>query len=45
MSCIIVSDSSSNVYAIPGVNYTTVPMKVLVGANEYLDTPEKNIGM
>ena len=43
MSCIIVSDSSSNVYAIPGVNYTTVPMKVLVGPNEYLDTLELNL--
>ena len=39
MSYVIVSDSSSNVYAIPGANYTTVPMKVLVGPNEYVDTP------
>lgn len=43
MSRIIVSDSSSNAYAIAGVNYTTVPMKVLVGPNEYLDTPELNL--
>ena len=43
MSRIIVSDSSSNVHAIPGVNYTTVPMKVLVGPNEYPDTPELDL--
>ena len=39
----IVSDSSSNVFAIPGVSYTTVPMKVLVGPNEYVDTPEMDL--
>ena len=43
MSCVIVSDSSSNMYALPGVNYTTVPMKVLVGPNEYLDTSKLNL--
>ena len=39
----IVSDSSSNVFTLPGVNYCTVPMKVRVGANEYVDTPELNL--
>ena len=42
MSYIIVSDSSSNVFAITGVSYTTVPMKVL-GAREYVDTPELDL--
>ncbi len=32
----IVADSSANVLNIPGVNYTTVPMKV-VAAKEYVD--------
>ena len=32
----IVADSSANVLALPGVNYTTVPMKV-VAAKEYVD--------
>ena len=27
----IVSDSSSNVFAIEGVDYTTVPMKIIAG--------------
>ena len=32
----IVADSSSNVLSLPGVNYTTVPMKI-VAAKEYVD--------
>ena len=42
MSYVIVSDSSSNMYALEGINYTTVPMKV-VGAKEYVDTPELDL--
>ena len=42
MNYMIVSDSSSNVFSLPGVNYTTVPMKVL-GAREYVDTPELDL--
>jgi len=38
MSYVIVSDSSSNMFSLAGMNYTTVPMKV-VGAKEYVDTP------
>ena len=34
----IVSDSSSNVFGLEGVNYTTVPMKVITGEKEYVDT-------
>ena len=33
----IVSDSSSNVFHIEGVNYTTVPMKIIAGEKEYID--------
>ena len=42
MSYKIISDSSSNVYAISGVEYATVPMKVL-GPREYVDTPELDV--
>ena len=38
MAIKIVSDSSSNVFALAGANYTTVPMKV-IAAKEYIDTP------
>ena len=34
----IVSDSSSNVFHMEGVNYTTVPMKVIMGEKEFVDT-------
>ncbi len=39
MSIKIVSDSSSNVFSIEGLNYTTVPMKVIAGPHEFIDTP------
>ena len=29
MSIKVVSDSSSNIFAVAGLNYTTVPMKVV----------------
>lgn len=35
----IVSDSSSNVFQIEGVSYTTVPMKIIAGEKEYVDSP------
>ena len=38
----IVSDSSSNVFSIAGVNYTTVPMKIRA-EKEYIDTPELDL--
>ena len=43
MSIKIVSDSSSNVYALEGVSYTTVPMKVNAGEREFVDTPGVNV--
>ena len=39
----IVSDSSSNVFHLEGANYTTVPMKVIAGEKEYVDTPELDL--
>ena len=35
----IVSDSSSNVYTLEGVDYSTVPMKIIAGEKEFVDTP------
>ena len=43
MSIKIVSDSSSNVFALAGVNYATVPMKVIAGSKEYVDTPDLDV--
>jgi len=39
----IVSDSSSNVFHLEDVHYTTVPMKVIAGDREFVDTPELNV--
>ena len=39
----IVSDSSSNVFHVEGASYTTVPMKIIAGEKEYLDTPALNL--
>lgn len=38
----IVSDSSSNVYNLEGVDYACVPLKVSIGNTEYVDIPETN---
>lgn len=38
----IVADSSANVLALPGMNYTTVPMKI-VAAKEYVDDQNLNV--
>ena len=43
MSIKIVSDSSSNVYTLEGANYSTVPMKVIAGDREFVDTPDVNV--
>lgn len=43
MKRIIVSDSSSNIFAIPGAAYTTVPMKVIFGGKEYKDCPDLDV--
>ena len=39
----IVSDSSSNVFALSGANYVTVPMKIIAGDKEYVDTPALDV--
>ena len=43
MSIKIVSDSSSNVFRVEGLNYATVPMKVITDEKEYLDSPELDL--
>jgi len=39
----IVSDSSSNIFHIEGVNYTTVPMKIIAGEKEYIDNADLDV--
>ena len=39
----IVSDSSSNVFHLEGVSYTTVPMKIIMGEKEFVDTERLNV--
>lgn len=39
----IVSDSSSNIFHIEGVNYTTVPLKIVAGQKEYIDNPALDV--
>lgn len=39
MAIRIVSDSSSNVFEVEGIDYTTVPLKVMFGGTEYVDEP------
>lgn len=39
MNIKIVCDSSSNVFAMEGLNYTTVPMKIIAGEKEFVDAP------
>ena len=39
----IVSDSSSNVFHVEGVSYTTVPMKIIAGDREYVDTESLDV--
>lgn len=39
----IVSDSSSNVFQVEGASYTTVPMKIIAGEKEYIDTPQLDL--
>jgi len=43
MSFKIVSDSSCNVFKVVGANYATVPMKVVAGDMEFIDTPQLNL--
>lgn len=40
----IVSDSSSNLFSLPTVPYTTVPLKIVSSEKEYIDAPGLDIG-
>ncbi len=40
----IVADSSCNIFQLPDVSFTSVPLKVLSGSTEYVDTPELDVG-
>jgi DegV family protein with EDD domain len=39
----IVSDSSSNLFTLPGVSYATVPLKIITKTQEYVDAPGLDI--
>ena len=43
MNIKIVCDSSANIFALKGLNYTTVPMKILAGNREFVDAPGVNV--
>ena len=43
MNIKIVCDSSSNVFQMEGLNYTTVPMKIIAGDREFVDTAELDL--
>ena len=38
MNIKIVCDSSANIFQMEGLNYTTVPMKIIAGDREFVDT-------
>lgn len=40
----IVSDSSSNIFDLPGANYAYVPLKINADGKEYVDTPDLDVG-
>lgn len=39
----IVADSSANVFTMPGVAFSGVPMKIITAQAEYVDTPELDV--
>lgn len=39
----IVSDSSSDLFVLPDVDYRTVPLKVIFGSREYVDVKETDV--
>ena len=43
MSFKIVSDSSSNLFHTDGVDYTTVPLKIIAGDQEFVDNEELDV--
>lgn len=43
MNINIVADSSSNIFSFEGINYKSVPLKIISGAKEYEDLPGLDI--
>ena len=43
MNIKIVCDSSSNVFSLEGLNYTTVPMKIIAGDHEFVDNAQLDL--
>ena len=43
MSIQIVCDSSANILSSQDKFYTTVPMKIIAGGREFVDTPQLNL--
>ena len=39
----IVADSASNVFSLDEVPFSCVPLKIICGENEYIDTPELDL--
>lgn len=39
----LVADSSANVFAMDGVAYANVPMKIITAKSEFVDTPDLNL--
>ena len=39
----LVADSSANVFTMPDVEYSSVPMKIITTQKEYVDTPELDV--
>ena len=39
----IVSDSASNVFSLPEVSFSSVPLKIVCGDREYVDIPELDV--
>lgn len=43
MNIRIVADSSSNIYSVEGIDYKSVPLKIISESREYVDTPELDV--
>ena len=43
MKFMIVADSSANIFQVEGLNYTTVPMKIVAGDQEFVDNEGLNL--
>ena len=39
----VVSDSASNLLSLPGIPYSSVPLKIICGQKEYVDTPDLDV--